>query len=70
MLVVALMFLEIPNALAQADDYTKFGLSLGIFITGRDCKTRFDVQASSRTGTEVDLESELLTCARDYMVKN
>ena len=55
-LVVALMFPEIPNALAQADDYTKFGLSLGIFVTDRDSKTRFDVQADVSLSDSQDNE--------------
>ena len=59
MFVVASVFLQIPNAMAQADSFTKYGLSVGIFITDRDSKTRFDAQAGSANGTEVDLESEL-----------
>ncbi len=57
MLAIALVFSEVPTAVAQTDD-AKFGISVGVFVTDRDSKTRFDAQASSMTGTEVDLESE------------
>ena len=60
-LAVTAIFLVIPfsQAFAQADDYTKYGISVGIFITDRDSKTRFDAQANPASGTTVDLESEL-----------
>lgn len=58
MLAVALMFLKIPTAMAQADDYTKFGLSVGLFVTDRDSKTRIDASGGFN-GTDVDLEADL-----------
>jgi hypothetical protein len=54
---VALMFLEIPTAMAQADDDTKFSLSLGVFFTDRNNTTRVD--GTGMDGTPVDLEEDL-----------
>jgi hypothetical protein len=54
----AVMLLQTPTAMAQSDDYTKFGLSLGVFVTNRNSKTRLDGAAGMR-GTEVDLEDNL-----------
>ncbi len=56
--LVALMFLDIPTAMAQADDDTKFSLSVGVFLTDRNSKTRVDGTAGM-DGTEVDLEGDL-----------
>jgi len=58
MTLVALMLLEIPAAEAQADDDTKFSLSIGVFVTDRNSKTRVDGSAGM-DGTEVDLEGDL-----------
>jgi len=60
-LTVTAIFLVTPfsQAFAQADDFTKYGISVGIFITDRDSKTRFDAQANPASGTIVDLETEL-----------
>lgn len=58
MSVVALMCLEMPTATAQADDDTKFSLSVGVFLTHRNNKTRVDGSAGME-GTEVDLEVDL-----------
>jgi len=55
---VALMFLEIPTAVAQADDDTKFSLSIGVFLTDRNNTTRVDGTAGM-DGTVVDLEGDL-----------
>ena len=59
MLAAALVCFEIPSAIAQTDDYSKYGLSVGLFVTDRNSSTRFDAQGSTTNGTEVDLESEL-----------
>ena len=56
--LVALMFLEIPTAIAQADDDTKFSISVGVFLTDRNSKTRVD-GTTGMIGTEVDLEGDL-----------
>jgi hypothetical protein len=58
MLVVPLMFLEIPNAMAQADDYTKLGISIGVFVTDLERQSRVDGN-SGTPGTVVDLEGDL-----------
>ena len=58
MSVIALMFLEMPAAMAQADDDTKFSLSIGVFVTDRNSKTRVDGSAGME-GTPVDLEGDL-----------
>jgi hypothetical protein len=54
----AMMLLQTPTAMAQSDDYTKFGLSLGVFVTNRNSKTRLDGTAGMR-GSDVDLEDTL-----------
>jgi hypothetical protein len=56
--LVALMFLDIPTALAQADDDTKFSFSIGVFFTDRNNTTRVD-GTGGMDGTEVDLEVDL-----------
>jgi len=58
MSVVALMCLEMPTATAQADDDTKFSLSVGVFLTDRSGRTRVDGTAGME-GTEVDVEGDL-----------
>jgi len=58
MSVVALMFLEIPNAIAQADDDTKFSLSIGVFLADRNSDARLNGTAGIE-GTPVDLEGDL-----------
>ncbi len=58
MSAVAMMFLEIPIAVAQADDDTKFSLSIGVFLTDRNSTTRVDGTAGL-VGTPVDLEGDL-----------
>ncbi len=58
MSAVALMCLDIPTAMAQSDDDTKFSLSIGVFLTDRSSKTRVDGTAGM-DGTEVDLEGDL-----------
>jgi hypothetical protein len=50
---VALMFLDIPTAIAQADDDTNFSLSLGVFFTDRNNTTRVDGTAGL-VGTLID----------------
>lgn len=45
-------------AIAQTDDFDKFGVSLGWFFTDRETDTRFDSTIGS-PGTDVDLEEEL-----------
>jgi len=56
--IVALMFLEMPTAEAQADDDTKFSLSIGVFLTDRNNTTRVDGTAGM-DGSVVDLEADL-----------
>jgi hypothetical protein len=58
MTLVALMFLDMPTAIAQADDDTKFSLSIGVFLTDRNSTTRVDGTAGM-VGTPVDLEGDL-----------
>ncbi len=58
MSVVALMCLDIPAAIAHADDDTKFSISVGVFLTDRNSRTRVDGTAGME-GTEVDLEGDL-----------
>jgi len=58
MSVVALMCLEMPTATAQADDDTKFSLSIGVFLTHRNNTTRVD-GTLGMDGTVVDLEGDL-----------
>ena len=55
---IALMFLEMPIAMAQADDDTNFSLSIGVFLTDRNNTTRVDGTAGME-GTVVDLEGDL-----------
>ena len=55
---IALMFLEMPIAMAQADDDTNFSLSIGVFLTDRNNTTRVDGTAGM-DGTVVDLEGDL-----------
>ncbi len=57
MLVVALMFLEIPTAMTQTADEEKYSLSISVFVTGRDSNTRVDA-AGGPGGTVVDLEDD------------
>ncbi len=57
MTCAVLIFFEMPNAIAQTEDYTKFSLSIGVFITNIDTKTRIDGMAGD--GTDVDLEGDL-----------
>jgi len=52
-----LIFFEMPNAIAQTEDYTKFSLSVGVFLTNMDTKTRIDGMVGD--GTDVDLEGDL-----------
>jgi len=47
-----------PLTNAQAADDDRFGISLGVFITERDSKTRIDGE-NPGSGTPVDLESDL-----------
>ncbi len=56
--LVALLFLEIPTAMAQTDDDTNFSLSLGVFFTDRNNTTRVD-GTGGMEGTPVDLEGDL-----------
>ena len=55
---IALIFLEIPTAMAQEDDDTKFSISIGVFLTDRDSTTRVD-GTGGMDGTPVDLEGDL-----------
>ncbi len=45
------------TALAQAEDYDKFSLSIGVFFTDRNSDTRLDA-ASGTPGSDVDLEND------------
>ena len=45
-------------ALAQSEDFDRFGISLGVFLTNRDSKTRIDGEVPD-SGTPVDLENDL-----------
>jgi len=56
--MAATMLFQTSTAMAQSDDYTKFGLSLGVFVTNRDSNTRLDGAAGMR-GTDVNLEDNL-----------
>lgn len=47
------------HAKAEATDIEKFGLSIGVFVTDRDSKTRFDAQGISMNDRDVDVESDL-----------
>jgi hypothetical protein len=47
-----------PTAAAQSADFDRFSVSLGLFVTSRDSKTRLDGQ-NPGSGTEIDLESDL-----------
>lgn len=54
----ASMFLQIPTAMGQTNDLTKFGFSIGVFVTDRDSQSRID-GAVGMSGTEVNLEGDL-----------
>ena len=47
-----------PVATAQSTDFDRFSVSLGLFVTDRDSKTRLDGEIPD-SGTEVDLETDL-----------
>jgi hypothetical protein len=47
-----------PAAMAQSEDFDRFSLSLGIFVTDRGTKTRLDGEVPG-SGTEVDSENDL-----------
>jgi len=59
-LTVAALILvnSLSPAMAQTAEEERFSFSLGLFVTDRDSKTRFDAQTNSSSGTEVDVESE------------
>jgi len=46
-------------AKAETEDEEKFSISVGLFVTSRDSKTRLDAQGNSMDGTTVDVEGEL-----------
>lgn len=52
------MFSGMTTAFAQADDDTRFSISLSVFLTDRDSKTSVGGPAGKR-GTDVDLENDL-----------
>jgi len=52
------MALSAPAALAQADDYDRFSLSLGVFFTDRETDTRLDSSLGA-PGSDVDMEEIL-----------
>ena len=52
------MFADMPAAVAQSDDDTRFSISLGVFLTNRDSQTSLDGVGGAR-GTDVDLEDDL-----------
>ena len=54
--MIGLTAILLPTARAQDD--SKLGISLGVFVTDRDSTTRIDLSSLDR-GTEVDLESDL-----------
>lgn len=56
--LAAMTLLTTPAAMAQADDDTKFSLSLGLFVTDRESDTRLD-GTEGTSGTDVDLEADL-----------
>lgn len=58
LLTTIALFLEIPVANAQTDDYAKFGISVGIFVTDRNSESQID-GALGVNGSVVDLESDL-----------
>ena len=57
--VVAIILVNpLAASKAQTNDDERFSLSIGLFVTDRDSKTRIDAQAGTPDGTEVDLESD------------
>jgi len=56
-----------PAAIAQSLDGDRFSLSLGVFITDRDTKTRFD--SSVGEGTDTDFERDLGMDASDTVFR-
>ncbi len=58
LILVASMFSEMPAAMAQVDDDTKFSFSVGVFLTDRNSETSVD-GSLGMSGTTVDLERGL-----------
>ena len=56
-IVIAILFA--PLSMAETREQEKFSISVGLFVTDRDSKTRLDAQGSGMDGTEVDVEGEL-----------
>lgn len=58
LLLAVWMVFGTSTAMAQAEDYDKFSLSIGVFFTDRNSDTRLDA-ALGAPGTDVDLENDL-----------
>jgi len=58
LLLAVWMAFGTSTAMAQAEDYDRFSLSLGVFFTDRNSTTRVDA-SSGTPGTNVDLERDL-----------
>jgi hypothetical protein len=57
--LTALVLISGPAiANAQSADFDRFSVSLGLFVTDRDSKTRLDGEIPG-SGTEIDLENDL-----------
>ena len=54
----ALLLAGMPASAAQPDDFDRFSLSLGVFVTDRNTDTRLDGDVPG-SGTDVDLENDL-----------
>ena len=54
---VALVLVSSP-VFADDEDFNRFGISLGVFVTERDSQSRLDGSLGS-SGTEIDLEGDL-----------
>ena len=57
--IIAVAILFAPLSMAETRELEKFSISVGLFVTDRDSKTRLDAQGSGMDGTEIDVEGEL-----------
>jgi len=55
---VALLLAWTPASAAESDDFDRFSLSLGVFVTDRNTDTRLDGDIPD-SGSDVDLENDL-----------
>jgi hypothetical protein len=55
---VSTLILQAPAASAQDEEFDHFSVSLGVFLTDRESKTRLDGSLGDE-GSDVDLESDL-----------